>query len=56
MNTTKVVFSFIVLASCGLIYGVHYQREQERLFMRRGILRELEEERLKRNNQMKPHD
>lgn len=49
---TRLVFGFVVLASCGIIYGVHYQREQERLFMRRGVIKELEEfresERLKK--------
>lgn len=54
MNT-RLVFSFVVLASCGIIYGVHYQKEQERLFMRRGVLKELEEyresERLKKRAQ-----
>lgn len=40
---TKIIFTLIVLASCGVIYGVHYQRQQERLFMRRFVIKELKE-------------
>lgn len=51
---TKFVFGLVVLTSIGIIYGVHYQHEQERLFMRRRILREIAEQnelaKLKRNN------
>lgn len=39
----KVFFGIVVLASCGVIYGVHYQREQERLYMRRYVIQELKE-------------
>lgn len=43
---SKYIFGFVVLASCGIIYGVNYQREQEKLFMRRNVLKEIEERRL----------
>lgn len=46
----KVIFAFVVLTSCGIIYGVHYQRQQERLFMRRVVIKELEE--LKRSGKL----
>lgn len=54
MNT-RFVFGFVVLASCGIIYGVHYQREQERIFMRRGVIKELEEYRESEKFKKKTH-
>lgn len=39
----RYIFAFVVLSSCGIIYGVHYQAEQQRLFMRRYVIKELEE-------------
>lgn len=50
MNT-KLVFSLVILASSAVIFGVHYQREQEKKFMRRGVMRELEQ--IKESNRLK---
>lgn len=44
----KLIFATVVLLSGATIYGVHYQRQQERIFMRRLILKELEERREKK--------
>lgn len=39
----KVFFGLVVVGSMGIIFYVHYQREQEKKFMRRNIMKELEE-------------
>lgn len=46
-NRGRLVFGIVVFISFGIIYGVHYQRQEERKFMRRGILRELQEQKRK---------
>jgi len=39
-----IFFGIVVLLSCGVIYAVEYQNKQERIRMRKGILRELRED------------
>lgn len=42
MNNSRVIFSIVVLLSGGIIYGVLNQIREEKINMRRGVLRELE--------------
>lgn len=42
MNNSRVIFSTVVLLSGGIIYAVLHQIKEEKINMRRGVLRELE--------------
>lgn len=53
MSATKLFFGFIVLATGVTIYSVHQQREREKQFMRRLVIRELKEMKELRIKQLK---
>lgn len=42
MNNSRIIFSVVFVLSIGTIYGVLNQIREDKINMRRGVLRELE--------------
>eukprot|EP00039_Didymoeca_costata_P005282 m.80235 g.80235 ORF g.80235 m.80235 type:complete len:56 (+) comp12748_c0_seq2:137-304(+) len=43
----RVVFGVVVAGTIGVIYSVHWQQEEDKKFLRQGVYRDMERQRLK---------